>query len=90
MMHAATNATSDDLTQRLRKIAGQVRGVQHMIERGEPCIDVLTQISAARAALAAVALGLLDGQLRHALADGHVDADRAAVDTMAAVELLIR
>ena len=49
-----------ELVVRLRKIEGQVRGLQHMIERGERCTDVLTQVAAARAALAAFAFGVLE------------------------------
>lgn len=59
-MRTHVAATPDDLVDRLRKIEGQVRGLQHMVERGERCTEVLTQIAAARAALAAVALGVLD------------------------------
>ena len=88
--HNVANATSHELTERLRRIEGQVRGVQHMIERGETCVDVLTQIAATRAALAAVGLGVLDRELRHALADGPADPASTARDTMTAVELLLR
>jgi DNA-binding FrmR family transcriptional regulator len=58
-------ATKDQLRKRLRRIEGQVRGVQGMVEDDRYCIDVLTQISAIQAALDKVALGLLDEHARH-------------------------
>jgi DNA-binding FrmR family transcriptional regulator len=48
--------TAEELVARLRKIEGHVRGLQHTVERGEACADALTQIAAARAALAAAAV----------------------------------
>ena len=59
------HSTKDAHLKRLRRIEGQVRGVQRMVEEDTYCIDVLTQISAATKALEAVALGLLDEHLRH-------------------------
>ena len=53
-------ANKDDYLKRLRRIEGQTRGLQKMIEEDKYCIDVLTQISAATKALQSVALGLLD------------------------------
>lgn len=53
---------------RLRRVEGQVRGVARMVENDQYCIDILTQISAARAALDTVALELLRGHARHCLA----------------------
>ena len=55
----------EDYLRRLRRIEGQVRGLQRMIENDEYCIDVLTQISAATRALQAVSLALLDEHLKH-------------------------
>lgn len=52
---------------RLHKVEGQVRGIARMVEDDRYCIDVLTQVSAATRALQQVALGLLDGHLRHCL-----------------------
>ncbi|MEI2702031.1 MAG: metal-sensitive transcriptional regulator [Baekduia sp.] len=66
----------DRLTARLRKIEGQVRGVERMIEEDRYCIDVLTQISAAQAALDKVALGLLEQHVAHCVA-GATGEDRA-------------
>jgi DNA-binding FrmR family transcriptional regulator len=59
------SATKDQLLKRLRRIEGQVRGVERMVEEDRYCIDVLTQIGAAQAALDKVALGLLDDHARH-------------------------
>ena len=58
-----------DHLKRLRRIEGQVRGLQRMVEEEQYCIDILTQISAANKALQAVALGLLDEHLGHCVAD---------------------
>jgi CsoR family transcriptional regulator, copper-sensing transcriptional repressor len=58
-------ATKDELQRRLKRIEGQVRGVQGMVEDDRYCIDVITQISAIQAALDKVALGLLDDHARH-------------------------
>ena len=55
----------EDTLARLRRIEGQVRGVQKMVESDEYCIDILTQISAASNALKKVAVGLLDDHIRH-------------------------
>ncbi len=54
-----------DLLDRLRRIEGQVRGLQRMVEEDQYCIDVLTQVNSAAAALRAVGMGLLDGHVRH-------------------------
>jgi len=59
------SASKDQLTARLRRIEGQVRGVQRMVEDDRYCIDVITQISAIQGALEKVALGLLDDHTRH-------------------------
>ncbi len=64
-------ATKDQLLDRLARIEGQVRGVAKMVDEDRYCIDVVTQINAARAALDKVALGLLDGHVRHCLVRGH-------------------
>jgi DNA-binding FrmR family transcriptional regulator len=55
----------DDLLARLRRIEGQVRGLQRMVEDDKYCIDILTQVNSATAALRAVGLGLLDEHVRH-------------------------
>ena len=63
------SATKDQLVKRLRRIEGQVRGVQGMVEDERYCIDVITQITAIQAALDKVALGLVDEHARHCIMD---------------------
>ncbi len=55
----------DDVQKRLRKIEGQVRGLQRMVDEDTYCIDILTQVNSVTAALRAVGLGLLDDHVRH-------------------------
>ncbi len=54
-----------DLLDRLRRIEGQIRGIQRMVEEDKYCIDILTQVNSAAAALKAVGMGLLDEHVRH-------------------------
>jgi DNA-binding FrmR family transcriptional regulator len=54
-----------DLQDRLRRIEGQIRGIQRMVEGDKYCIDILTQVNSATAALKAVGMGLLDEHVRH-------------------------
>jgi DNA-binding FrmR family transcriptional regulator len=84
-------ASKVQLLARLRRIEGQIRGIERMVEEDRYCIDVLTQISAAQAALDKVALGLLDGHARTCVlpAEGQVQADRAE-ELMAAVGRLVK
>jgi DNA-binding FrmR family transcriptional regulator len=85
------SATKDQLLKRLRRIEGQVRGVQGMVDDDRYCIDVITQISAIQAALDKVALGLLDEHARHCVmpADGAEQVDKTD-ELMAAVGRLMR
>ena len=85
------SATKDQLQTRLRRIEGQVRGVQGMVDEDRYCIDVLTQISAIQAALDKVALGLMDEHARHCVAgaEGADQADKTD-ELMAAVGRLMR
>ena len=85
------SATKDQLLKRLRRIEGQVRGAEGMVQDERYCIDVLTQISAAQAALDKVALGLLDEHARSCVlgAEGDLQADRTD-ELMAAVGRLMR
>jgi DNA-binding FrmR family transcriptional regulator len=66
-----------DLLDRLRRIEGQVRGVQRMVEEDQYCLDILTQLNSVSAAIKAVGLGLLDDHVRHcvreSLAQGEGD-----------------
>jgi DNA-binding FrmR family transcriptional regulator len=85
-------ATKQQLLDRLAKIEGQVRGVARMVEEDRYCIDVVTQINAVRAALDKVALGLLDGHVRHCLIGGHgrpTDPDEQAQELMGAVGRMV-
>ena len=79
---------------RLRRIEGQVRGLQRMVEDDKYCIDVLTQISAVNKALQAVALELLDDHLSHCVADaaaaGGREADAKIAEASAAIARLVR
>ena len=77
----------DDLQSRLRKIEGQVRGVQRMVDEDKYCIDVLDQISAVTKALQSVAIELLDDHVRHCVADSIAtgDGDEKIEELMAAV-----
>src|SRR6266545_3892430 len=84
-------ATKAQLDKRLRRIEGQVRGIQRMVDEDRYCIDVLTQISAVQAALDKVALGLLDEHARHCVIgaeDRELRDDRTG-ELMAAVARLM-
>jgi CsoR family transcriptional regulator, copper-sensing transcriptional repressor len=84
----------DAILKRLRRIEGQVRGLQRMVEDDTYCIDVLTQISAVNRALQAVALELLDDHLSHcvaeAMAEGGADASEKVAEATAAIARLVR
>jgi DNA-binding FrmR family transcriptional regulator len=75
------------LLKRLKRIEGQVRGLQNMVEEERYCIDILTQISATRAALDSVALGLMEDHVRHCVRDG---GDEKVDELMGAVGRLVR
>ena len=84
-------ATKDQLLKRLRRVEGQVRGVEKMVDDDRYCIDVLTQISAIQAALDKVALGLMDDHARHCVVDGPTELkDERTEELMAAVARLMR
>ena len=80
------------LLNRLRRIEGQVRGVARMVEDDRYCIDVLTQIQAARAALGRVETELLKGHLNHCIESAIVSGDQAEQRRKASelIELLSR
>jgi len=85
----------DDYTKRLRRIEGQVRGIERMIDEDVYCIDVLTQVSAATEALQAVAVGLLDEHVRHCVKNAVADGDPETLETMVteatrAIERLVK
>ena len=80
---------------RLRRIEGQVRGIQKMVEEDRYCIDVLTQVSAITRALQAVAVSLLDEHVRHCVRNAIDDGDEETVDALVteatkAIERLVK
>jgi Uncharacterized protein conserved in bacteria len=79
---------------RLRRIEGQIRGLQRLVDEDTYCIDVLTQVSAATRALQAVALGLLEDHVRHCVADaiahGGPEAEEKVKEASAAIARLVR
>ncbi|OFW77235.1 MAG: transcriptional regulator [Actinobacteria bacterium RBG_19FT_COMBO_70_19] len=66
---AGYSMNKKDLQDRLRRIEGQVRGIQRMVDQDQYCIDILTQLNSASAALKAVGMGLLDEHVRHCVKD---------------------
>jgi DNA-binding FrmR family transcriptional regulator len=92
-MHGYTQ-DKDAYLKRLRRIEGQVRGLQRMVEEDTYCVDVLTQISAATRALQAVAIGLLEDHLGHcvtqAIEEGGPDAREKVKEAAEAISRLVR
>ncbi len=84
----------DDYLKRLRRIEGQARGLQRMVEEEQYCIDILTQVSAMTKALQSVSLGLLDEHLNHCVVDavaaGGDEADAKLKEASAAIARLVR
>lgn len=85
----------DDYLKRLRRIEGQVRGLQRMVEEDAYCIDVLTQLSAATKALQSVGIGLLEEHVNHCVLQAAQEGDEAAAkakvaEATRAIERLIR
>lgn len=76
--------SKDDYLKRLRRIEGQIRGLQRLIDEDAYCIDVLTQVSAATKALQSVSIGLLDEHVRHCVREAAVGDDAARTDEMIA------
>jgi len=70
------------LLSRLKRVEGQVRGVANMIEEDRYCIDILTQITAMRSALDAVALGLLEDHTKHCVSNAIRNGDESAIDEL--------
>ena len=75
-MHADSRA----LHNRLRRIEGQVRGLQRMVDEDAYCVDILTQVAAVQTALEQVAVNVLDGHVRHCVADAVAGADEGEAD----------
>jgi DNA-binding FrmR family transcriptional regulator len=87
-------ARTDEVQRRLRRVEGQVRGLQRMVDEGTYCIDVLTQVSAATRALESVALLLLEDHLKHcvttAVAEGGTVATEKIDEATAAIARFVR
>ncbi len=87
-------ANRDELLARLRRIEGQIRGLQRMIEEDRYCIDVLTQISSANRALQGVATNMLDDHVRHcvrnAIDEGPETADERIDEALDVIHRLIK
>ncbi|GIH27189.1 hypothetical protein Aph01nite_54990 [Acrocarpospora phusangensis] len=92
-MHGYTDRKQDHL-KRLRRIEGQIRGLQRMVEEDDYCIDILTQVSAANRALQSFALALLEEHLAHCVAEatakGGPEADAKVKEASAAIARLVR
>lgn len=84
----------DDYLKRLRRIEGQARGLQRMVEEEKYCIDILTQVSAMTKALQAVAMGLLEDHISHCVVDAAVaggpEADAKIKEATDAIARLVR
>jgi DNA-binding FrmR family transcriptional regulator len=84
----------ENYLKRLRRIEGQIRGLQKMVEDDKYCIDILTQVSAATKALQAVALGLMEDHLSHcvaeAVAQGGPVADEKVREASEAIARMVR
>jgi CsoR family transcriptional regulator, copper-sensing transcriptional repressor len=92
-MHGYTDNKNDHL-RRLRRIEGQTRGLQRMVEDDKYCIDILTQVSAASSALQSFALSLLEEHLAHCVAEatakGGPEADAKIKEATDAIARLVR
>jgi DNA-binding FrmR family transcriptional regulator len=80
----------DEILARLRRVEGQVRGLQRMVRSDEYCIDILTQISAASNALKKVAVNLLDDHIRHCVTEGDPEGKDMVREATAAIERLVK
>ena len=84
----------DDYLKRLRRIEGQARGLQRMVEEEQYCIDILTQVSAMTKALQAVSIGLLEEHMHHCVVDaaraGDVEAREKVNEAVEAIARLVR
>jgi CsoR family transcriptional regulator, copper-sensing transcriptional repressor len=84
-------ADKDALLRRLARIEGQVRGITRMVEEDRYCIDILTQIAAVQSAIEKVALGLVDGHVRHCMTEtGEGTRNDQATELMTAVGRLLK
>ena len=84
---AGYSMNKKDLQDRLRRIEGQVRGIQRMVDQDQYCIDILTQLNSVTAAVKAVGMGLLDEHVRHCVKDSidQGNSDEKVEELLAAV-----
>jgi len=88
---AAYSGSKDAYLRRLKRIEGQVRGLQRMVDEDMYCIDVLTQVAAVTKALQAVSLGLLEDHMAHCVVDAARSSDEeAAAKVREAAEAIAR
>ena len=80
----------DAVLARLRRVEGQVRGLQRMVENDEYCIDILTQVNAATSALKKVAVGLLDDHIRHCVVNQTEEGKDMIAEATAAIDRLVK
>lgn len=84
----------DDYLKRLRRIEGQARGLQRMVEEEQYCIDILTQVAAMTKALQAVSLGLLEEHMNHCVVDaaraGDAEGRAKVAEALEAITRLVR
>ena len=81
----------EDYIGRLRRIEGQVRGLQRMVAEDSYCIDILTQVASVSKALQGVAVGLLDEHIRHCVMEAAANGDDSRVsEATAAIQRLLR
>ena len=91
--HPGYIGEKDRVLARLRRIEGQARGLQRMVDDEQYCIDILTQVSAMTSALRSVALTLLDDHLAHCVRDAAAsgaDVEAKLAEASAAVARLVR
>ena len=91
---AGYSGSKDDQLKRLRRIEGQIRGLQRLVEEDQYCIDILTQVSAATKALQSFSLGLLDEHIAHCVVEaaqrGGDEADAKVREAQQAIARLVR
>lgn len=80
----------EDIQARLRRVEGQIRGLQKMVDNDDYCIDILTQITAASNALKKVAIGLLDDHIRHCVTQGSDEGKDMVREATLAIERLVK
>ncbi len=92
--HPGYMSRKDDYLKRMRRIEGQVKGIERMISQEQYCIDILTQVSAVTKALQAVSLGLLDEHMAHCVQDavrtGGPEAEEKLREASDAIARLVR